>query len=183
MKKQIIYIILIILLIFLFYKILLLINNKKNMEQIGEIQLTSEVFQNNQSIPLKYSCNGENINPPLSIKNIPINTKSLTLIVDDPDAPSGNWTHWLIWNIPSETSHIETNSLPNDVIQGLNSSKNNKYDGPCPPSGTHRYFFKLYALDTILNLKEDSKKNNLEDAMKGHILGQTTLIGLYSKIN
>jgi len=182
MKKQIIYIILIILLIFLFYIILSLINNKKNMKQIGEIQLTSEVFQNNQSIPLKYSCNGENINPPLSIKNIPTNTKSLTLIVDDPDAPSGDWVHWLIWNIPSNTSQIEMGATPSGSVQGLNDSKNNKYDGPCPPSGTHRYFFKLYALDTTLNLKVNSNKNNLEDAMKGHILGQTTLIGLYSKI-
>ena len=115
------------------------------------------------------------------INNIPIGTKSLAIIVDDPDAPSGDWVHWLIWNIPADTDKINTGSVPPSSIQGLNDSKNNSHDGPCPPPGTHRYFFKLYALNTILNLDKNSRKNDLEKAMSGHILGQTYLLGLYSR--
>jgi Raf kinase inhibitor-like YbhB/YbcL family protein len=155
--------------------------NKNNMEQKNQIKLTSDVFENNQYIPKKYSCNDENINPPLFISNVSKETKSLVLIVDDPDAPRGDWVHWLVWNIPVNITNIVEDSVPEEAIQGLNDYGNNKYDGPCPPSGTHRYFFKLYALDTVLNLDKNSKKINLENAMKGHILDQTSLIGLYSK--
>jgi len=145
------------------------------------IKLSSTAFKNNQTIPLKYSCTGENINPPLFINNVPLGTKSLAMIVDDPDAPRGDWVHWLVWNIPAKTLEITEHSIMVDSVQGLNDFGNNKYDGPCPPSGTHRYFFKLYALDIILNLTKNSKKGDLEKAMVGHILDQTILTGLYSK--
>ena len=151
------------------------------MEQISKIKLTSEVFEDNQSIPKKYGCGGENINPPLSIDNIPTGTKSLALIIDDPDASREDWVHWLVWNISPETSQIEEDSVPVNSVQGINDYNINKYDGPCPPSGIHRYFFKLYALDIMLDFDANNKKEDLENAMKGHVLGQTVLIGLYSK--
>ncbi len=151
------------------------------MNDKNKLEIISDSFKNNQYIPLKYSCNGDNINPPLSILNIPKETKSMALIVDDPDAPSGNWVHWILWNISPITSKIEENIIPMNSVQGLNDSNNNKYDGPCPPSGTHRYFFKLYALDFTLNLNKGSRKSDLENAIKGHILAQAELIGLYSK--
>jgi Raf kinase inhibitor-like YbhB/YbcL family protein len=105
----------------------------------------------------------------------------LVLIVDDPDAPAGDWVHWLVWNIPAETPGIDEGSLPTSTVQGLNDFKNNKYDGPCPPSGTHRYYFKLYALDYKINLDKSSRKSAVENAIEGHILDLTSLIGLYSK--
>ncbi|MFH1455230.1 MAG: YbhB/YbcL family Raf kinase inhibitor-like protein [bacterium] len=151
------------------------------MEQKSKINLTSIVFKNNDLIPEKYSCRGENINPPLLFSNVPQETKSLALIVDDPDAPQGDWVHWLVWNIPADTTNIEEGFLPPGAVQGLNGSDNNKYFGPCPPSGTHRYFFRLYALDIMLNLDVNSRKSDLENVMKGHILDQIFLIGLYSK--
>jgi len=197
MRKQIIQIFLIILLIALVCAVFIYINlSKKNMEQnnkiklsnnilpsnlISEINLTSEAFENNQAIPKQYSYKGKNINPPLLISNVPKGTKSLALIVDDPDAPVRIYVHWLVWNIPAETFKIEEGTLPQGSIQGLNDFQKNEYDGPYPPSGTHRYFFKLYALDFILNLDKNSKKSDLENIMKGHILAETSLVGLYSK--
>lgn len=162
--------------IFLFIKL-----NKNNMEQKSLLNLSSLAFENNQIIPEKYSCNGENINPALSIENTPAGTKSLVLVVDDPDAISGDFVHWILWNISPDTTDIEEDSIPDGSVLGLNSYKNNKYDGPCPPVGTHRYLFKLYALDTVLNLDKNSGKVDLENAMKNHIIGQTSLTGLYSK--
>jgi Raf kinase inhibitor-like YbhB/YbcL family protein len=157
------------------------LNKNNTKQQISEINLISNAFLNNQTIPQKYGCSGENINPPLSITGIPKEAKSLALIVDDPDALSGDWVHWLLWNVNAEINKIEENSVPDGSVEGLNDFKNNKYDGPCPPFGSHRYFFKLYALDTILNLNKNSNKKDLENAMGGHILGQTELVGLYSK--
>lgn len=154
---------------------------KNNMIQKSGLKLTSTSFENNQQIPKQYTCSGININPSLIIDNVPKNTKSLALIIDDPDAPSGDWVHWLIWNISPEAAVIDENSVPAGAIQGLNDFKNNKYDGPCPPAGTHRYYFKLYALDVLLNLDKSTKKGSLENAMKGYILDETSLIGLYSK--
>lgn len=168
-------------------------NNSNNMKQNNEIKLTdelknndklkltSDVFLNNQIIPKEYSCDGKNINPPLNISNVPKGTNSLALIVHDPDAVSGDWVHWLVWNIPKDTLNIDINSVPTNSIQGLNGSQKNKYFGPCPPQGTHRYFFELYALDIVLELDKSNHRNDLENAMKGHILDQTELIGLYSR--
>ncbi len=140
--------------------------------------ITSSMFGHNEHIPSKYTCDGENINPPLEIKNIPEGTVSLVLIMDDPDAPRGTWDHWVVWNIPP-TGKIEENSIPG--VEGMNSFKRQHYGGPCPPSGAHRYFFKVYALDTELALTDEVDKQGVMLAMEGHILGQGELIGLYER--
>ena len=140
--------------------------------------ITSTAFNSDGFIPSKYSCEGDNINPPLHIQNIPTETKTLVLIVDDPDAPNGVFDHWVVWNIaPSES--IGENSIPG--VQGKNGFGKDNYGGPCPPSGTHRYFFKVYAIDLSLNLKEGASKKMVMDAIKGHILASGQLIGRYQK--
>ncbi len=145
------------------------------------MKLTSSAFQNNGRIPEKYTCDGDDINPSLEISGAPSNAKSLVLIMDDPDAPVGTWDHWILFNINPATKTISEDSVPQGAIQGLNSWNRNNYGGPCPPSGTHRYVFKLYALDTTLSLTSNAKKSNIENAMKDHILAQTTLVGVYSR--
>ena len=147
---------------------------------MGTLNLTSPAFEHMEEIPAKYTCQGDDINPPLKIGGIPGNAASLVLIVDDPDAPMGTWNHWVMWNIPLISS-IPEDSVPAEAVQGLNSWPKNKYGGPCPPSGTHRYFFKLYALDTKLTLGNGSGKKDVAQAMQGHIISQATLIGLYKK--
>ncbi len=142
------------------------------------MNLKSPEFKNNEYIPTKYSGEGEDINPPLNIENIPPEAKSLVLIVDDPDAPRGTWVHWVVFDIPI-TSAIKENSIPGKL--GLTNSGKINYHGPYPPSGTHRYFFKIYALDTMLNLKKGITKAALEEAMQGHILEKSELIGLYKR--
>jgi hypothetical protein len=153
---------------------------KEVLKQMGELKLASPAFQDGGNIPDKYTCQGEDVNPPLEIENIPEGTKSLVLIMDDPDAPAGTWDHWVMWNIPV-TSRIAENSVPEGAVQGKNSWGRSSYSGPCPPSGIHRYIFKLYALDATLNLDSSSGKGEVEAAMEGHILAQTSLTGLYSK--
>jgi Raf kinase inhibitor-like YbhB/YbcL family protein len=145
------------------------------MEQLG---VTSPAFGNNQLIPKRYTCDGEDVNPPLSIGKLPEGTRSLALTVDDPDAPMGTWDHWIVWNIPP-TSKIEENTVPG--VEGLNDFRKHSYGGPCPPSGTHRYFFKIYALDIRLNITVNSRKKDLESAMKGHMLAKGELVGLYRR--
>ena len=140
--------------------------------------VTSPAFENNGFIPSKYTCDGDNINPVLLIKDAPEATQSLALIVDDPDAPMGTWDHWIVWNI-SPTEKIEENSVPG--TEGLNSSRRHSYGGPCPPFGTHRYFFKVYALDTRLAIEPNSKKKDVEKAMEGHILAKGEIVGLYKR--
>jgi len=142
------------------------------------MNLTSPEFAQNGMIPKKFTCQGEDINPTLEISEIPEDAVSLVLINDDPDAPGKTWDHWIVFNI-HPTEIIEENSIPG--IQGKNSWGKNEYGGPCPPSGTHRYFFKLYALDTKLNLKEGASKLKVETAMEDYILDQATLIGVYKK--
>jgi len=142
------------------------------------LTVTSPAFENNKLIPAKYTCDGDDVNPLLIIEGVPEETKSLVLIVDDPDAPMGTWDHWVVWNIPP-TKRIEENSVPG--VQGLNDFRKHSYGGPCPPSGTHRYFFKVYALDTKLDLNQNSKKKDIEKAMKDHILAKGELVGLYSR--
>ena len=129
-------------------------------------------------IPARYTCQGEDISPALEIQSIPEGTKSLALIVDDPDAPAGTWVHWVVFNI-APAGRIEESSSPG--LQGKTSFGNNAYGGPCPPSGTHRYYFKLYALDTALQLQEGVSKAALTQAMQGHILATAELVGLYKK--
>lgn len=142
------------------------------------MRLASPDFKHNELIPKKFTCDGEDINPALIIEDIPKGTKSLSLIVDDPDAPMGIWVHWVVYNI-APLSKIEENSIPGKEC--INDFRRESYGGPCPPSGTHRYFFKLYALDTELNLNKGSRKETLEKAMQGHILDKAELIGLYKR--
>lgn len=142
------------------------------------MKLTSPAFLNNQLIPKKYTCQGEDINPPLAIADLPVGTKSLVLIVDDPDAPGETWVHWVVYNIPAQSKILE-NSIPG--LQGGNDFRRLNYGGPCPPSGTHRYFFKIYALDSDLNFIKAPSKTAVEGGMKDHVLGKAELIGLYKK--
>jgi Raf kinase inhibitor-like YbhB/YbcL family protein len=145
----------------------------------GNLTITSIAFSNMGVIPVNYTCKGDNINPPLEIQNIPKNATSLVLIVDDPDASFGVWDHWLVWNIPL-SGNISENTIPG--TQGINSWKTNNYNGPCPPSGKHRYFFKIFALDTMLDLSEKSGKKAMEEKMNGHIIAKGELIGIvYAK--
>ncbi len=139
------------------------------------------VFLNNEAIPSKYTCDGENVSPPLEISGIPVNAKSLALIADDPDAPSGTWVHWVVWNIPFSGTMESIKENVKIGLEGTSDFGTLGYGGPCPPSGTHRYFFKIYALDTELDLKEGSTKKQLEAAMQGHTIEKAELVGLYSK--
>ena len=142
------------------------------------LDVSSPAFKDGEKIPVQYSCDGENINPPLDIENIPEQAKCLALIVDDPDAPRGTWVHWVVWNIPI-THHITEDKVHG--IEGLNDFKQQNYGGPCPPSGTHRYFFKVYALNALLDLPETTTKQRLEKAMSEHIIAFGELVGLYSR--
>jgi len=143
-----------------------------------ELTITSSAFENKRLIPAKYTCNGEDVNPPLSVDGVPEGTESLVLVVDDPDAPMGTWDHWVVWNIPPDKK-IKENSVPG--TEGLNDFGKHSYGGPCPPSGTHQYFFKVYALDTKLDLPSNSRKRGVEKAMEGHILAKGQILGLYSR--
>lgn len=142
------------------------------------MRLSSPAFEPERSIPKKYSCYGANINPPLLIADIPAGTKTLALILEDPDAPSGTFVHWLVYNIPVD-NRIEEDCVPG--TQGVNTYGKRAYGGPCPPSGTHRYIFKLYALNTELALGEGADRETLEAAIDGHIVDTAELMGLYQK--
>jgi len=142
------------------------------------MKLTSPEFQNNKLIPKKFTCQEDDVSPPLIIEDIPAEAKSLALIVDDPDATTGTWVHWVVFDIPV-ISKIEENSIPGK--RGTNDFGRKDYGGPCPPSGTHRYFFKIYALKEKLNLDEGIRKEDLEEVMQEHILDKAELIGLYKK--
>lgn len=151
--------------------------------------LTSPAFENGEQIPSKYTCEGEDISPPLAWEGVPEGTKSLVLILDDPDAPDPEapkmvWVHWVVYNIPPDIKNLPENvsraGLAPGIALGMNDFKKTGYGGPCPPVGRHRYFHKLYALDTTLNL-EEAAKADVEDAMEGHVLARTELIGTYQK--
>lgn len=146
----------------------------------GTMKLTSPAFSHNNPIPAQYTCEGADISPPLQWSNVPQNTKSFALIVDDPDAPSKVWVHWVLYNIPANIDTIAENMPASSFTQGstdFNGAQH--YGGPCPPSGNHRYHFTLYALDTMLDLPAGATKRQLLTAIKGHILAETTLIGTY----
>ncbi len=146
------------------------------------MKISCPAFDHNSPIPDKYTCKGEDVNPPLIFSDVPKEAKSLVLIVDDPDAPTKTWVHWVVYNIPPVASEIKEDSKPLGVEAATDFAKPG-YGGPCPPSGTHRYFFKLYALDTMLDLPDFADKAMLEEVMQEHILAQAELIGLYSKKN
>jgi Raf kinase inhibitor-like YbhB/YbcL family protein len=146
---------------------------------MADLTVKSPAFEPGKPIPKKYTCDGQDINPPLTIEGIPKEAKTLVLALDDPDAPNGTFDHWIVWNIPASTSKIAENSAPG--MEGFNSARQPGYMGPCPPSGTHRYFFKVFALDTALDLGIGSKKKDAEKAMQGHVLAKGELMGTYRR--
>ncbi len=150
------------------------------------IQITSSAFSQGQPIPEKFTCKGENISPALSWTEPSTGTQSFALIMDDPDAPAGTWVHWVLFNIPASARSLpeafpSDATLPNGSLSGNSSFGGPGYGGPCPPSGTHRYFFKLYALDEMLAISVGATKGELEKAMVGHILAQGELMGTFAK--
>jgi Raf kinase inhibitor-like YbhB/YbcL family protein len=146
--------------------------------KMEEIKIESSAFVSGGNIPSLYSCDEQDVNPPLSFGELPRGTESMVLIVDDPDAPVGTWTHWVVYNI-EPTTKISENSIPG--VQGLNDFRKLEWGGPCPPSGTHRYFFKIYALDKKLDLGEGALRDSVERSMEGHILGKGELVGTFAR--
>jgi len=151
-----------------------------------EIKITSPAFEQGGLIPARYTCDGADVSPPLQWAEVPEATKSIALISDDPDAPVGTWVHWVLYNLPPETRELAENippeqTLPDGAGQGITDFGRVGYGGPCPPSGTHRYFFKIYALDAELTLPADAGKRELIGAMQGHILAEGQLIGKYRR--
>lgn len=145
------------------------------------MKILSPAFENGATLPAKYTCDGEGTNPPLKISEVPENTKSLALIADDPDAPSRTWIHWVLFNLDPSTTEIPENFNPTNNQEGLNSSASVGYYPACPPSGIHRYFFRIYALDCILTFNAEPNSSELEQAMQGHILAQAQHMGTYSR--
>lgn len=150
------------------------------------INLTSTAFEEGGMIPSKYTCDGDDISPPLKWDSVPDGTVSIALISDDPDAPMGTWVHWVLYNLPPDKTQLPENfpddeTLEDGTRQGVTDFGRTGYGGPCPPSGTHRYFFKIYALDTKLELSAGAKKRDLLNAMEGHILGKGQLMGKYKR--
>ncbi len=149
--------------------------------------LTSPAFKNGDTIPAKYTCDGPDLSPPLRWTDPPKGTRSFALIADDPDAPVGTWVHWVLFNLPGETAELPEGmptreTLSNGAVQGLNDFKRTGYGGPCPPPGSpHRYYFTLYALDAPLTLRPRATKAQVLDACKGHILGETQLMGTFGR--
>ena len=154
---------------------------QQTISEVINMKLTSSAFTHNGAISSEYTCDGADSSPQLVISDVPANAKSLALIMDDPDAPVGTWDHWVVFNIPPSTKEISKGTEPNGVA-GRNSWGRTGYGGPCPPSGTHRYFCKLYALDIMLNLPQGATKKDLEKAMQGHIIAKAELMGTYKRI-
>ena len=146
----------------------------------AKMKITSSAFQEGGDIPSKFSREGGNVNPPLRVEGTPANAKSLVLIVDDPDAPVGLFTHWLVWNIDPKTTEIPEKGVPKGAVEGTNDYPNLGYGGPQPPSGTHRYYFKIFALDQTLDLPSGAKRQELDKAMNGHIIAQGQSMGRYT---
>jgi Raf kinase inhibitor-like YbhB/YbcL family protein len=159
---------------------------KKGAMRMDTIVMTSTAFKDKAPIPSAHTCDGADVSPPLTWSSIPAAGKSIVLIVDDPDAPMGTWVHWVVYDLPPSLVSLEENIPKTDTVpgggkQGRNDFKRVGYNGPCPPGGTHRYFFKIYALDTMLNLPSGKTKQEVEKAMKGHIVGKGELVGTYKK--
>ncbi|MGA2507014.1 MAG: YbhB/YbcL family Raf kinase inhibitor-like protein [Chitinispirillaceae bacterium] len=153
---------------------------------MNSIKVESQAFKHMQPIPAQYTCDGADISPPLSWSNVPAATKSIALIADDPDAPAGTWVHWVVYGLPPAADSLPENIPKSDTlsgggIQGKNDFRRIGWNGPCPPGGTHRYFFKIYALDTMLNLPAGKTKAEIEKAMKGHVLAKGELAGTYKR--
>jgi Raf kinase inhibitor-like YbhB/YbcL family protein len=155
-------------------------------EDTMAIAVTSPAFEDGGMIPKKFTCDGENISPPLNIGDVPTETRSLTLIADDPDAPGGTWVHWVLYNLPPKTTELPESmpvdeKIQNDARHGVTDFREFGYGGPCPPSGTHRYYFKVYALDTLLDLSGRVTKADVVKAMQGHVLAEGQLMGRYAR--
>lgn len=162
----------------LFFFFLLALFSVSQGEQV--MTITTPAFENNQDIPAQYTCAGADINPPLTIKDIPLKTQSLALYIHDPDASVGEWSHWVVYNIKPETQNIAENSIPGTEL--FNDFGKYHYGGPCPPTGKpHHYWFEVYALDRKLEIIEGGTIKDLQQAMKGHILAKSTLVGMYTK--
>ncbi len=151
----------------------------------GEAAMTltirSPAFDDGARIPVRYTADGPDLSPPLRISGVPVGTASLALIVDDPDAPVGTWVHWVVWNVPPGAPSFPEGGTPDGAVEGRNSWGRSGWGGPSPPSGTHRYFFKVYALDTVLDLPPTAGKDQLVRAMEGHVLAKAQLMGTYSR--
>jgi Raf kinase inhibitor-like YbhB/YbcL family protein len=150
------------------------------------MKIFSRSFTEGEMIPAKYTCQGEDVSPPLSMVDVPEKTRSLALILVDPDAPSGKFVHWVMYNIPPETRELKenikkTDKLPDGTMQGINDSGRIGYGGPCPPFGTHRYYFKLYALDTLLNVAPGVRETDLLKVLFHHNIAEAHFMGKYSK--
>lgn len=145
------------------------------------INISSPAFTEGEVIPSKYTCDGENINPPLEFSDIHESTASLTLIVSDPDAPDGEFTHWIVYNIDPKDANIREGKSPAKAIEGLNTAGQSGYTGPCPPSGSHRYYFMVYALDIKLEIPAGADRRKIEEAIAGHVIDQAELMGRYEK--
>jgi Raf kinase inhibitor-like YbhB/YbcL family protein len=150
------------------------------------MKLTSSAFTEGAMIPVKYTCDGQNISPPLTWTDVPGGVRTLALICDDPDAPAGTWVHWVAFNLPQDATGLPEGVPPDKTlatggVQGMNSGRRLGYGGPCPPSGTHRYYFKLYALDNTLSLGSNATAKDLQTAMQGHVLAETQLMGRYRR--
>jgi Raf kinase inhibitor-like YbhB/YbcL family protein len=145
------------------------------------MKLTSSAIEQNQPIPAKYTCDGVNHHPPLAFSQVPEGAQSLALVVEDPDAPTKVFTHWLVYDIPPSTQLIPEQEVPRDSTEGVNDFGTRGYKGPCPPSGTHHYYFKLFALDTELALPEGTRKEDVLAKMKGHVIASAELVGTYAK--
>ncbi len=145
------------------------------------MKIASTAFEQNQAIPAKYTCDGVNHNPPLTFSEVPEGAQSLALVVEDPDAPRKVFTHWLVYDIPPSIQHIAEHAVPPESTEGVNDFGTRGYKGPCPPSGTHRYFFKLFALDTGLALPEGSVKGDVLTKMKDHVVAMAELVGTYAR--
>jgi len=148
---------------------------------MGKLILQSPFFSHQSSIPPEFTCDGLDVSPALMIDGVPEGTKSLVLIVEDPDAPRGTWDHWILFNIDPSVRRIEKGGVPSGSVEATNDFGRNYYGGPCPPSGTHHYFFKLYALDAMLDMPGSARKKDIEQAMEGRVLDKTELIGLYAR--
>jgi hypothetical protein len=150
------------------------------------MKITSPAFKEGAMIPARYTADGQDISPPLKIEGVPAEAKSIAMISDDPDAPVGTWVHWVVWNLSPEKTEIpeampSAGQLPDGTRQGTTDFGRTGYGGPAPPSGTHRYYFKVYALDTMLQLRAGATKSELETAMRGHILAESQLMGRYQR--
>lgn len=176
--------ILLVILVIVFWALSAILSHKNSQEikKEGKMKLTT-VFDNNQNIPSKYTCDGEDLAPILTISEVPKEAKSLVLIVDDPDAPMGTWVHWVLYNLPPNTTTIEDKKLPEGVKQGMTDFKRIGWGGPCPPYGVHRYFFKLYAIDKETNFQNGMTKAQVLKSIEGSIIEKYELIGLYSRVN